>query len=421
MRVRLPPVHPAQQVVLDAWRAPGRACGGAWAYRYFVLRWGRRAGKTRLAVLLTIAAALSPSHAGRGNSGGAVWWVAPTFPHARVAWRLMLSLASQIPTTKIDRANMRIALPGGGWVQVKSAKDPTALRSEGLDLVVVDEAAFIPSRKWPQVWKQALRPALADRLGRAMFISTPNGFNHFYDLWQEAVGAPDWFTSHLPAWENPWIAPSEIEDARRDLPEAVFRQEYGAEFVDVAGSLFRREWLKTTPVPAERMVALARGWDIAVTPGSGDYTVGALVGMGESGTLYVLDVVRGQWEFPDVVAVIRQTALRDGSTVPQLVESGGTQKGLYQTLAREPALVVVPLMPVTPEARDKVTRALPLVTRVKTGGLRILAAPWADDLISEMVAFPQGEYDDQVDALVYAVHGLSLGRAEAMPLPEAWQ
>ncbi len=87
-------------------------------------------------------------------------------------------LARQIPNADPSESERLIVLPGGGEFQVKSADNPDSLRGAGLDGVVVDEAAYVKE----EAWTEALRPALSDRRGWAMFISSPNGYNWFHTL-----------------------------------------------------------------------------------------------------------------------------------------------------------------------------------------------------------------------------------------------
>ena len=237
LEVTMPPLHPAQaQVARDP-------------HRYIVLVAGRRWGKTMLGVAKCVEAALL---------GGRAWWVAPTYIIARVGWRLLLGLSAQVPGVEIRRGDRIITYPGGGSVAVRSSDRPDSLRSEGLDYVVLDEAAF----QVEDVWTHALRPALSDRRGKALFISTPKGRNWLWKLWLRGQDEswPEWASFRFPTSTNPYIPPEEIEEARASLPEPVFRQEYLAEFVDVATSVFRNVYEVATaavveePEPGHRYV-----------------------------------------------------------------------------------------------------------------------------------------------------------------------
>ena len=183
-------------------------------------------GKTRL------GAALCIEEAGRG---GRAWWVAPSYKVAAVGWRLIRSLALQIAGATVRDGDMLATFPGGGTVQVRSADNPDSLRGEGLDFVVIDECAYVAEA----AWQEALRPALSDRLGRAMFISTPSGRNWFWRCYQRGLQGGEWKSWSFPTSDNPYIDADEIEEARGDLPERIFRQEYLAEFLESEGTVFR--------------------------------------------------------------------------------------------------------------------------------------------------------------------------------------
>lgn len=208
--------------------------------RFKILSCGRRWGKTRLGVneCLDIAA-----------KGGRAWWVAPTYKMSEVGWRPLRQMVSKIGA-EVRRSDRQVILPGGGEITVRSADNPDALRGEGLDFVVIDECAFATE----EVWTEVLRPALSDRQGRAMFISTPLGRNWFWRLWQRGLGDdPEWQSWQFPTSANPYIAPSEIEAARESLPELTFAQEYLAQFLEGEGVVFRNlaacmSAPKTTPV-----------------------------------------------------------------------------------------------------------------------------------------------------------------------------
>lgn len=215
MQIDLPPLHAGQQMIASH------------PARFRVLACGRRWGKTRVGAALCVATALRK---------GRAWWVAPSYKMAAVGWRLVTQLGRQIPGAQVKQMEQMIVMPGGGTVQVRSADDPQSLRGEGLDFLVMDECAFIVEA----AWTEALRPALSDRLGRALFISTPKGRNWFWRAWSRGQEGGEWCSWQFPTATNPFIAASEIEAARQSLPERVFEQEYLAEFVDDAGGVFRR-------------------------------------------------------------------------------------------------------------------------------------------------------------------------------------
>jgi hypothetical protein len=195
--------------------------------RFKVLAAGRRWGKTRLGTLLCLSEALQ---------GGRAWWVAPSYKTAVVGWRLVRRLSRQIPETTKNETERVIMFPGNGEIRIRSADDPDSLRGEGLDFLVMDECAYIRERAWSEV----LRPALTDRQGRALFISTPSGRNWFWRLYQRGLDATgEWASWRKPTRDNPFLAESEIDDAEKMLPARTFQQEYLAEFLEHDGAVFR--------------------------------------------------------------------------------------------------------------------------------------------------------------------------------------
>lgn len=194
--------------------------------RFKVLACGRRWGKTRLGSVMCLEAALK---------GGRAWWVAPSYKMANVGWRLISRLSIQIPNVHINKSDRIVTFANGGEIAVRSADNPDSLRGEGLDLAILDECAFMQE----SAWSEAIRPALSDRKGRAVFISTPKGRNWFWRLFQQGIaGENDTMSWQLPTVDNPYIEASEVDAARLSLPDMVFRQEFLAEFVEDSG-LFR--------------------------------------------------------------------------------------------------------------------------------------------------------------------------------------
>lgn len=207
---------PGQQTVLDS------------PARFKVVACGRRWGKTMMGQRAVIAMALD---------GGTAWWVMPSYRMADDVWRSLKGTLADYWDSKNEQQKL-IIMPGGGSLRVRSGDDPDSLRGPSLDLAVLDEAAFLRE----SVWTSALRPTLSDRRGKAMFLSTPKGIgNWFHRVYGYGLDPTrsEWQSWQFPTAANPLIPPDEIEAARRDLPERVFRAEYLAEFTDDAGGVFR--------------------------------------------------------------------------------------------------------------------------------------------------------------------------------------
>jgi len=218
---------------------------------------GRRAGKTVLSVEEMVSCAAM-------KDGAKVAYIAPTYQQARdIAWDLLVKRVAPI-ATKINESRLEITLPNRhktesklylrGWESVET------LRGQAFDLLIPDEVAMM--RNFWAGWNEVLRPTLTDRRGMAMFISTPKGFNHFYDLCN-ATG-DEWGHFQFTTYDNPHIPKSEIEDAKRQLPGDTFDQEYMADFRRQEGLVYREfirdvndvwwvvdEWYKTGKVDEE--------------------------------------------------------------------------------------------------------------------------------------------------------------------------
>ena len=338
-------------------------------------------------------------NAGQGKRG---WWVSPTYPMSAIAWREFKEMAARLPNTEVHESDRRIRYRGGGSVQVKSADSPAGLRGEGLDFLVVDEAAFI--EKWQEVWEQALRPTLSDRKGGALFISTPRGFNHFSELYQNAQGG-EWARWQFPTWDNPHIDKAEIEAARQMLPALIFRQEYGAEFVQLAGAMFRREYFRIVD-EAPAGLDWVRAWDLAVSVKAGaDYTAGAKCALAPDGTLYIADMIRGRWEWPEARRIIIDAALSDKCGIG--VERVAFQLAAVQELMREPALAATAIREIQPD-KDKIARCLPWLARAEQGKVALVRGAWNAAFLDEVCAFPETAHDDQVDAVSGAMMMFSI-------------
>jgi hypothetical protein len=187
--------------------------------RFRVLVAGRRFGKTYLALVELIRAASRP--------GSVVWYVGPSIKQSkRIVWRALKKMTQPFWSVKPNETDLRIELISGGIICVRGADNYDSLRGDGLDFVVVDEYASIR----PEVWTEVLRPALADRQGRALFIGTPRGFDHLHELVEGAETLPDWATFQFTTAEGGNVPPEELVSAAQEMDERTYRQEFEATF-----------------------------------------------------------------------------------------------------------------------------------------------------------------------------------------------
>jgi hypothetical protein len=194
--------------------------------RFRILVAGRRFGKTFLALVELCRAAWAP--------GRLAWYVGPSNKQAkRIAWKPLKQLTRPYWRSKPNETDLRIELITGGTICLRGADNYDALRGDGLDFLVLDEYASIAREAWPEV----LRPALADRRGRALFIGTPRGHNHFYDLYQTMWNRPDWGTFQFTTEEGGNVSHEELESATHQLDQRTYRQEFQASFENVTAGL----------------------------------------------------------------------------------------------------------------------------------------------------------------------------------------
>jgi len=197
--------------------------------RFNVLVCHRRFGKTVFSVNETISKGLRNP---RRNPQYA--YIAPTFTQAkRVAWDMFKDFTRSIPGVQTNEQELRVDIPRpdrGDRIRfmLLGAENPGSVRGIYLDGVIQDEYAECD----PTIWSQVIRPALSDRLGWAIFIGTPKGQNHFYDVHQVALQnqGHDWFQVLLKASETNIILPSELAAAKREMTEEEFEQEFECSF-----------------------------------------------------------------------------------------------------------------------------------------------------------------------------------------------
>ena len=245
--------------------------------RFRVVVAGRRFGKTHLAIRELCYQARIPNRD--------VWYVAPSYKMAKqIVWRtLKARLADLNWAVRTHETELSILLRNGSTISLKGADNYDSLRGVGLDFIVLDEFADID----PEAWFETLRPTLSDKQGRALFIGTPKGIGNWsYQLFQNSLEDPENWSSHqYTTVDGGNVSTEEIEQARRDLDERTFRQEYQATFETFAGRIYYSfDRGENTVDPTE--------WDTSVLHVGMDFNIdpmSAVVAVRQQDSLTIID------------------------------------------------------------------------------------------------------------------------------------
>jgi phage terminase large subunit len=198
--------------------------------RFRVAITGRRFGKTTVAVRELAKAAAT-------NPGTKNWIVAPSYRQGKeIIWSQLAGKLKDLNwIEKKNEAELKLYLRNGSEIAIKGADNPDSLRGSKLGFLVMDEFQDID----PKAWYEVLRPTLSDSGGRALFTGTPRGLGSFsYDLFTTAKDTEGWEAFQFTTIEGGWIPEDEVEQARRDMDDRTFQQEYEATFTTYSGSVF---------------------------------------------------------------------------------------------------------------------------------------------------------------------------------------
>jgi len=391
--------------------------------RFKIVAAGRRFGKTVFSVIRCFEEALAQVNA-RGvelNSSSEVIYIGIDREQARRnAWpyfkqfALEIEKATGLEVKTLEKTSV-VELPselGGCRIRLLGMDNPDAARGMKLRYAVLDEYADMP----PRVWHEIIRPALADVRGGALFIGTPKGRNHFYDLVQKSIHEDDWAVFNYSMDDNPLIEEEERKSLAQEYTngsEDLYEQEVKAKFIASEGVLFKNtDFVVVDEIP-EGMMDTFIAVDLAgfgVDPdrrGSVrrlDSTAIAIVSIDLKGRWWVRKIEHGQWD-------VRETAFRIVRAAHDYqVPIIGIEKGALMNAA-EPYMreymarynrwfEIKPLTHGNKKKYDRVQWALQ--GRVRKGDIYLLKGAWNEVLIDQAVSFPSKYvHDDLVDALAY--------------------
>ena len=295
MRIELPSPHINQKKILECDR------------RFIVVMCGRRFGKSELSQILSISEAIK---------GGQVAYITPTYKLAKAFFE---RLTAALPF-KNNISNLKIYCPNNGSIEFYTGERLDNLRGRKFHLVIIDEAAFIPDLE--SGWQNSIRPTLTDFEGKAVFLSTPRGKNFFYSMFMKQ-GENDWQSFKFSTYDNPYINTKEIDEARLQLPEVVFEQEYLANPSENSANPFGNAYIKNCIRPVSSQQIVAYGIDLAK---SVDFTV--IIGLDNGGNVAYFD--RFQMDWHNTKETIRRLPI-----APILADSTGVGDPILEDLKRE--------------------------------------------------------------------------------------
>lgn len=202
--------------------------------RYSVLVAGRRFGKTYLALATLLKAATN-------KAGSKNWYISPTYRQAKEnSWNILKYLTPRAWIKNTNETDLSILLRNGSKIALKGAENPDSLRGSTLEFVVFDEFADVNI----ETWEAVIRPALMTTRGKAFFIGTPKGFNHFKEMFDKSVSTAEesgeWRGFCFTTLEGGYVPPEEVESHKRDTEPRIFRQEYEASFETLRGRVYYR-------------------------------------------------------------------------------------------------------------------------------------------------------------------------------------
>lgn len=397
--------------------------------RYRVASWGRQSGKSTACLNELARRAWE-------NPGGTYWFISPTFDQARTQYRRLVSML--MPCAEImlkkNQTELRIKLINQSEIVFKSGEVGENLRGATLNGVVIDEVRD----QSPELWPMLIRPMLATTRGWAAFVSTPRGFDAFFDMAEKAKTDPEWAFFAAPSTCNPLFTQAEFENARAEMSEAFFAQEILAEFRDLhAGSAYINfgDHNLSTSSPFTRNgsiysphLPLIVALDFNLAPAI------ALIGQERAGDFYFFDEVYVERSHTQEIALELVARIkRLGSKHPVVIIGDATGKaGQRAAMGRSDYSIIeeifssahIPFVNRTPEANPQVRDRVNVVNsklKAADGSVHLWVNPTTTPRLRrdlQRVAWKRGLTDklDQTsdptlthlsDAAGYAVCGLS--------------
>ena len=363
-------------------------------YKYYILNIGRQFGKTMLGINQMLYWAIN-------HKGCNIAWVTPIYKQSKKVFDEMEKVTKSSGLFEYSRSDLTIS-GFNSQIQFFSGERPDNIRGNTFDYLIVDEMAFTR----PELWSEVLSATVLVKGKKVIFISTPKGKNHFYQLSLQPNYDNRYKYFHYSSYDNPMIDAEDLEERKRSLPKHIFEQEYLAKFIDNASGLFKN--VDSCIIkPAERTQKLFGGLDIGRAD---DYTVLTILNKN-----YQMVYVQ-RWRQQEWSKIIDEVATKIREYNAEIFVEVNNQGDVFFEMLQNK--VYNNVQPYVTSTATKPIMIEDLAVHFENKGIGILNENW---LVDELNAFtyiynektrrvqygaPQGVHDDGVMSLALAVQSI---------------
>lgn len=294
----------------------------------------------------------------------------------------------------------------GGYIDFRSADNPENWEGFGYRVIILNEAGIILKNDY--LWENAVQVMMLDYPDSIAIVGgtpkgkrTKKGKHKFYELYETALNDTTgrYFCKQISSYENPLLRKADIEQMRKDMPMIVAEQEIFGKFTDNTNALLDHNFIQRIRLLPNNLTYFI-GVDLAISKKTtADYTAIAVVGIDKNRNIYVVDMIRFKASFHDILNKIQEV---NEIYKPRriMIEKVQFQAAVVTELAR---LTTLPVFPIRPDT-DKITRFYSILAKYENGLIyHYSQMKNLSDFENELLSFPDGEHDDMVDALVYAI------------------
>jgi RNA-binding protein YhbY len=345
--------------------------------KYFVVSIGRQFGKTLLGENQALKWAV--------ENNWKIGWISPTYKQCKKVFKEIVRAMGKNPfITSANHSDLVLNFTTGSTMLFYSAEAYDSIRGETFDALVGDEVAF-----WkPEAWNEVLKATVLVKGKKVLLLSTPKGKNQFYTLFNQSINNDNYYSFYGTSFDNPFIERSEIEDARRMLPDHIFRQEYLAEFLDDASSVFRN--IKECIEIGEETRTLFAGVDLGRAD---DYTVLTIVDQNNK------EVYCERWRHLEWSTIINNVVTQLNKYKPNvLIESNGAQDAIYEQIRDKVNYNKSKVKPFVTTSKSKQAIVENLIVAFENKEIGIIGKDWQ---ISELETFTY-EYNLKTRTIKYS-------------------